>query len=357
MIKYIHDLWVVIFLLLTLIPFISPVRAADFSAGILPKVVIPSSIENAVSSMMVFYPTKAVTKPMQMGLFSVDATLNAPLANSVSGIIIISHGLGGSHLSHRDIAVTLAHEGFVVAAVLHSMDNFQYKADLNSPENWQNRPLEISAAITVLQAHKKFSKALKGKPVGAFGFSRGGYTVLAALGAKPELKILHKHCATNTHDPTCQRSEQPKIKIGDYDIGKIPQEARICAAVLADPLAAIFRDNSLKRIRDIPIQIYLPENENELLAKFHGSKVASLLNDTDRKSDVEVFTFSNAQHFSFLAPFPDGIQVADEIRKLYNGFDKKEFNHMFLSRLVAFFKNSMSRCFKEKQRNEAVGQP
>ena len=344
MIKTPVSIYLAIVLLLVQLSGSTAVKAAEFSAGILPTVVFPLADGSNYTLMAVFYPTKVPSVSFQMGPFTVEATPEAPLAKNVRGAVVISHGLGGSTMGHRDIATALAQEGFIVAAILHSKDNYQYKADLNSLKNWLSRPLEVNAAITAIQNHTKFSDALIGRPVGAFGFSRGGYTLLAALGAAPDIQRLREHCAVNTHDPACKRAVASEDHKNAKYIEEPLDEPRICAAVLADPFAAIFNDDALREIRDVPIQVYLPENENELLAQFHGGRLSFLLSTMDRKHPVETVEFPHAQHFSFLAPFPHKIELPDEMRRQYNGFDRDRFTQMFHMRLIKFFKNTMKNC-------------
>jgi predicted dienelactone hydrolase len=44
---------------------------------------------------------------------------DAPVAAGTFGLIVVSHGAGGLALNHRDLAMALAAQGYVVAAPTH----------------------------------------------------------------------------------------------------------------------------------------------------------------------------------------------------------------------------------------------
>lgn len=63
---------------------------------------------SAAVPIMVRYPTEAAPHPVRQGPY---------------GLVLIAHGSRGSYIGHRDTAMHLARNGFIVAAVLHPGDN------------------------------------------------------------------------------------------------------------------------------------------------------------------------------------------------------------------------------------------
>jgi dienelactone hydrolase len=96
--------------------------------------------------------------------------------------VILSHGSGGSDLVHWDTAIALAEAGFIAAAALHPRNNFHEGIHDDQRIVLDGRPRQLSAIIDALLAQQAWSSRINFKKIAAFGFSAGGYTVLAALG-------------------------------------------------------------------------------------------------------------------------------------------------------------------------------
>ena len=121
-------------------------------------------------------------------------------------------------------------------------------------------------------------------------------------------------------------------------------DPRICSAVLADPLAVVFSDLSLKSIANIPIRFYIPEIENVLSARFHGKYVYETLIKLNRKN-IELITSPGAHHYSFIAPFPK--QIANsmpEIASDFSGFDRDHFHQFISGEIANFFVETLNNC-------------
>jgi predicted dienelactone hydrolase len=82
-----------------------------------------------------WYPTLAVPAPLFVTgslspcrlptifcrwiAFEMPVAHDAPVAAGTFGLIVVSHGAGGLALNHRDLAMALAAQGYVVAAPTH----------------------------------------------------------------------------------------------------------------------------------------------------------------------------------------------------------------------------------------------
>src|SRR5260221_12480749 len=73
---------------------------------------------------LVWYPTEAPEIAWQAGPFTIEASRDAAIATGARfPVVLLSHGSGGSPLGHRDLAMGLARDGFIVVAPTHIADS------------------------------------------------------------------------------------------------------------------------------------------------------------------------------------------------------------------------------------------
>ncbi|MFD0071672.1 alpha/beta hydrolase family protein [Streptomyces sp. NPDC127166] len=99
-------------------------------------------------------------------------------------LVVVSHGTGGSGSSMEWLVGPLHEAGFRVVALDHHGNNF---IDGYEPEGflhvWE-RPRDVSFVLDVLAREQPLG------PVGAAGFSLGGYTAVALAGVRVDPRIL-----------------------------------------------------------------------------------------------------------------------------------------------------------------------
>ncbi|MFB7345593.1 alpha/beta hydrolase family protein [Streptomyces hydrogenans] len=99
-------------------------------------------------------------------------------------LVVVSHGTGGSGNSMEWLVEPLCRAGFRVVALDHHGNNF---IDGYEPEGflhvWE-RPRDISFVLDVLAREEPLG------PVGAAGFSLGGYTAVALAGVRLDPALL-----------------------------------------------------------------------------------------------------------------------------------------------------------------------
>jgi predicted dienelactone hydrolase len=77
----------------------------------------------------------------------------APVSEArLKGLILISHGTGGTELNHHNLGTRLARDGYLVAAVRHAGDNWQDRSLITSGRYFSERPLQISRVLDALLA-------------------------------------------------------------------------------------------------------------------------------------------------------------------------------------------------------------
>lgn len=147
------------------------------------------------------------------------STLGIEIAPAPSGpykmpLIVYSHGLSGSPIGkgYIDVAVQLAAQGYMVAAVFHGdprfsrvriedFDDFAY-ALLNFDrvvEMMLMRPVALKAMTDMLLAHPGYAPGIDEERIGGFGASMGGQAMAHLLGARIT-STLGKACADAVTD-------------------------------------------------------------------------------------------------------------------------------------------------------------
>ncbi len=71
----------------------------------------------------VFFPTAAPERQERLGPFTLSVALEAEPLDGPWPLVLLSHGSGGSALSHRELACHLASRGFVVGVPEHPFNN------------------------------------------------------------------------------------------------------------------------------------------------------------------------------------------------------------------------------------------
>ncbi len=276
-----------------------------------------------------WYPTKVPNSVVRLGPYEFPGTQDAEPTAGQFGLVILSHGSGGSDLGHRDTAIALAKAGFIAAAPLHPRNSL---GDMGDDQRivLDGRPRQLSAVIDALLAHRNWSRRIDANKIAAFGFSAGGYAVLAALGAEPEFTRTLVHCELHAEeDPYCRiinsvSTEEGAARARAYAEPALPShDARLCAAVIADPFAAPFSDATLRALPLAKLLFFRPEVENVLKAEFHVSRVVRLLKQRDDFPEPQDILLPKANHFSFIAPVPESV---GESLAGPEGFDRAAFH-------------------------------
>nr|WP_269086340.1 alpha/beta fold hydrolase [Streptomyces luteocolor] len=118
-------------------------------------------------------------RPVRLYLWESSRPQAAP-----APLVVVSHGTGGSGSNMEWLVRPLHEAGFRVVALDHHGNNY---VDGYEPEGflhvWE-RPRDVSFALDVLGGEQLLG------PVGVAGFSLGGYTAAALVGARVDRQIL-----------------------------------------------------------------------------------------------------------------------------------------------------------------------
>ena len=113
---------------------------------------------------------------------------------------------------HHDTAEHLADAGFVVAALDHPGDTALDKSLFADLTIYVRRPRDVKRVIDHLTGTAPFATTVDPNRIGIYGFSRGGYTTLVAIGASPDFALGLPFCQGRT-DKVCDQ-----IRAQDYPV-------------------------------------------------------------------------------------------------------------------------------------------
>ena len=292
-----------------------------------------------------YYPTQAAARAVPMGPFTPVIAINGAPEATVKGLIVLSHGTGGSELGHASLAEALAGSGYLVAALRHPGDNWQDVSLLrdHTDRYFDERPRQVSRVIDAIlldpQWKDRIARDAQGPRIGAVGHSAGGYTVLALAGGQPDLMRMARHCAAERYeDPIFCRTGRPSSAAVPAESaasapadGPALRDARVRAVVALAPVGVVFTAPSLAGI-GIPVAVYGAEKDRWLVPRFHAEWIVRNL------PGVAFQRVPNAWHFAFLdtpgmpIPSEDGDVGADP-----PGFDRRAFLDRLGRELPAFF--------------------
>ncbi|MEZ5893494.1 MAG: prolyl oligopeptidase family serine peptidase [Parvularculaceae bacterium] len=274
----------------------------------------------------VWSPAAGVPQTQRLGLHEHTVIADALVDGGPYPLVIMSHGTGGHFSGHADTAAALARKGFIVAALTHPGDNWR---DQSRATQIEDRVRAFNAFVSYMLEQWPQHERIDKDRVGAFGFSAGGFTVLAAAGGRPDLSRIYAHCA-----------EHPDF----FDCGLINAQARSLAdewpaidgarlkalAVAAPALGFTFDRDGLKEVA-MPVQLWRADQDEILPAPYYADAVREAL-----PLPPEFHHEPLAGHFDFLAPCIDQA-AAPEICESKFGLDRDAFHQRFNAEIVRFF--------------------
>lgn len=298
---------------------------------------VPPTGLDAAIEVLVWSPCKSTSSEMRMGPYVVRARKDCAVAGRSLPLVVISHGQGGTRLSHHDTATALADAGFVVASFNHPGDSFGDDHSTNKIGIFESRPAHVSRVISHMIEHWTDRGVLDSHAVGVFGFSRGGYTALALAGAAPSATAsASRFCGfwQSFVTPICRQLD------GTNNALKAQADPRVKAIVAADPLN-LFDASSFKAFK-VPVQLWASELGGAGVELAHTKQIQQWL-----PSAPEVSVAKGAGHFSFLAPCTEEFRKeARPICEDPRGFDRTQWHATMNGAVSAYFMKTLRAAAK-----------
>lgn len=317
------------------------------SVGFAP-IVIPDPVNGGTKPGYVFYPSTQPSKATWIGPYELHATRDAPPIPGAKPLVVISHGHGGSDLSHHDLAVYLASHGFVAATLQFPKDNYSdYQKYTGTPVVLDGRPIQVKSTVTMLLHAPRWKVLIDPEKIGEAGFSAGGYTALLNVGAVPRFSRVINYCKQHPQDPgICipVRKFQPHVEAAvaalqhDLDKWGSPDDPRVKAAFVMAPFSLIFDKAGLASI-DRPVFLYDGGDDQVVKLKYNMLHIAPLM-----KTLVGIKIIPKAGHYVFLGPCSKQLAeetLAQPICKVPPGVNRAKAITQVDADALAFFRGTL----------------
>jgi predicted dienelactone hydrolase len=314
--------------------------APSYSAGF-EKFAFPGISGRNEIKCAIWYPALAAEAESAEGPWKFHVAFGAASEGNRHPLVIISHGTASSWREHHDSAEFLARRGFVVAALSHPRDSYDYaQKDFGGLASAVHRPQDVSRLLDGLLESPRYAPMIDADRIGVFGFSIGGYTALVLAGGRPDFQKIATHPSDDPPSIYFGGSENDRLEEAQSLIqSSCPSpDPRVRAIlVMAPALGFLFDAASLKNVR-VPVRLYRAEHDQILHHPYDGETYRGML-----PVAPETVVVAGAGHYVFLAP-PPAILVttlpdvfSDEV-----DFDRRAFHERLNAEAEAFFKVTLS---------------
>ena len=268
----------------------------------------------------VFYPTATPGQPTPVGLYEVEVAPAAAAAVGAWPVVLLSHGTGSSGLVHRNLALFLAQQGYVVGLPEHPHNNRDDNAWANTRQNLVARPRHLQLALEALLADAALAPVLRPEAVALIGHSLGAYTALALAGGQPWSR------PADSPDGVAHPIPVPAADV------------RARALVLLAPAVPWFAPvGALAGVR-LPLLLVVG-GQDEFLPPAHADIIRRGVPDPGQ---VEYCLIENAGHYSFLSPFPAArVSPAFPPSQDPPGLDRASFHEVLYEEVLAFLRRTV----------------
>ncbi len=258
--------------------------------------------------LFVQYPTEQPSRPTGFGPYTLEVSVDAPLAAGSFPLLLLSHGGGSTPFAYRTLSLHLARSGYIVGLPEHPGDNRHDRSLSDTLINFARRPRHLALAIDLIAQEPHFAASTRTHAVGVIGHSLGGYTALAIAGGVPWARTGERIAAHR-----------------DPRVGAL--------ALLAPAVAFYMPPDALSAVRASVLALTA---EHDAITP--PALTREILQRLTNAARVSCRTIDNAGHFSFLSPFPaelSGPQFAPSIDP--PGFDRARFHAWLPGELQRYF--------------------
>ncbi|EFE95971.1 alpha/beta hydrolase family protein [Serratia odorifera] len=189
----------------------------------------------------IYYPTEdsgpqhvLAANPVFAGI---PSRINAPVAQGRFPLVILSHGSGGNNASQAWLAKALVEQGIIVAAANHPGSTTGNSLPAQSARLWLQTE-DMSALIGAMLDDARWSQRIDANAIGVIGHSKGGYSAIALVGGRLDLRQFIHGCHRAPHSANCQFYTQAKVELRQLSAQRFNhdyQDRRVRFAIALDP--------------------------------------------------------------------------------------------------------------------------
>ena len=224
----------------------------------------------------------------------------------IKPLVILSHGVWGNRFNQVWLAERLVNEGYIVLALDHPGTSTWDRDPEQAAKLWE-RPRDLTRLLDVFLSVPERASQVDQSRIFAVGHSLGGYTVLAAAGARFSAARLSRFCETKPYAIACTVFAQLGVGQGADQaqaLGADLSDPRLAGVIALDPggIPALAAE-SLARTT-IPIAVISAGRTPEILNPADEAYALSAM------GDVEHVALAKAGHFDFLGVCTDrGVDI------------------------------------------------
>jgi len=317
------------FRLVIVVSFVAtPAVASGFQFVEIPATATQPPIEVAV-----WYPTDAPVPEAPNTPFGQALAHGAPVTGVGLPVVVISHGDGGWFGGHAELARDLARAGMIAVAPNHPGNSDG--DETAPPERWiTERPRHLARVLEHMTADWDQAPHVDADRIGAFGFSAGGHSVLAAAGARVSLSRIAAHCAETPEEFVCRAGMAEAVVAGAGEFPAPIPELRAVVAV-APGFGFSFDPGQVAEL-DAAVQLWGGTEDERVSYAGNIAPLAAALT-----APSEAHRVADAGHFAFRPPCDPALEEANP--RIWEfactdlpGFDRADFQRKFNAAVVAF---------------------
>jgi len=295
-----------------LLTWLTTIALADENPVGFQSFTLPDSHNDRSLEMVVWYPSATTAAPQLIGddvvFVGASAVRDAPPSAGEHPLVVLSHGYRGNWSNQIWLASSLAHKGYIVAAINHPGTTTHDRSPQAAAQLWL-RPVDLRRAIDwVMTQPEKFGPVASGG-IAVVGHSLGGWTALEIAGARFDPDRFAHDCKAHPQLASC--TVYGKINPASTSESKAAlaadlRDKRVTAVVTLDlGLSRGLTDESLAVLPVPTLVIAAGVPSHDLPAELESANLAKRLPAASSRY-VEI---SDATHFSFLPVCKPGAQV------------------------------------------------
>jgi len=305
--------------------------AARAEAAGIRLIDVPADGDGPALTGAVWSPCAVTPQEVEVAGIALPGVKDCPILGDKLPLVVISHGRTGSLIGHHDTAETLADAGFIVAAINHPGDTSTDKSRSDDLAAFVERPTDIKRLIDFMLQASPIAAKIDPQRIGFFGFSRGGYTGLVLIGANPDWDVVTTFCQQSTSH-ACEQ-----VRRKEFPTQPLTHDARIKAAVIADPLTIMFSRDSYAAIT-VPVQLWQSERGGDGVLPGNVEIAEKSL-----PAPPEYHVVPNSAHFAFLTPCPpEAVKAHPDVCIDAPGFDRVAFHKELDGEVLAFLRKHLA---------------